>query len=85
MTLAVAQIILVPDDAMIDIYWTGQFFGRKKSLFKLRHYTGVTMEGLKRTTKDLRKDSIISAEIRTGYLPNTSQQCHRLNELARLI
>jgi hypothetical protein len=56
-------------------------FGRKSSAAKSRHYSGSYLEGLRKTTKNLRI-TWVSAEIRTEHLPNMNiGHCRYTNPL----
>jgi hypothetical protein len=54
--------------------------GRKRSWPNLRYYPEIFLKGLRKTTINIRRVGV-PAEIRMGYLPNTSQKSYRLSQL----
>jgi hypothetical protein len=56
---------------------------KKRSLPNLRYYPSACLEGLRNTTKTSARIVGVSAEVRTGHLPNASQKRYRLGQFAR--
>jgi hypothetical protein len=50
-------------------------YGRKRLWPNLRHYSGIFLEGLKKTTKILGQDSGLRAETSIQIIPNPKHEC----------